>query len=366
MSVQVSLVSPIANAGNPQTITLPTNSVTLNGSGSTGATTYSWTNVSGPNIPPITTPTAVSTTVNGLIAGNYIFQLSINSGASTNQTNVTVLPAAAPVANAGASQTITLPTNSVTVSGAASSGTISSYLWTRVSGPNNPVFGSSSAVSTTLSSLIAGTYVIQLSLNGGTSIDTLQIIVNPTPPPSTSTITIFGNQVPASTTYNDGSGIELGLKFRSTTAGYITGLRFYKTQNNFGTHIGQLYSSTGTLIVSATFTNESLVGWQTVQLPTPIPIAANTTYIIAYFNASGYYTATLNATLTAIVNSPLTALADGFDGPNGLYIYTSTPTFPNVDGGRHGNPWLDIVFSLPNPGTLPGHLHHSIYFKAAP
>ncbi len=112
--------------------------------------------------------------------------------------------------------------------------------------------------------------------------------------------------------------------------------------------------------------NESLVGWQTVQLSVPVSIAANTTYIVANFSSVGNYTAIINETITPIVNSPLTVLADGFDGGNGVYIYTSTPAFPNVNGGFHANYYVDVVFSLYNPGTLPGHLHHSIYFKAAP
>jgi hypothetical protein len=70
--------NPTAYAGTNQTITLPTSSVTLNGSGSTGSiTSYLWTLVSGPNTPVITTPTAVSTTVTGLIQGSYVFRLPL-------------------------------------------------------------------------------------------------------------------------------------------------------------------------------------------------------------------------------------------------------------------------------------------------
>src|SRR5206468_3249210 len=46
---------------------------------------------------------------------------------------------------------------------------------------------------------------------------------------------------------NDSGSIEVGMKFRSDTAGYITGLRFYKGAGNAGTHVGHLWSSTGTL-----------------------------------------------------------------------------------------------------------------------
>ena len=170
--------APVANAGPNQTISLPTSSVTLNGSGSTGTiTSYSWTRVSGPNTPTITTPTAVSTTVTGLIQGTYTFRLSVNGGASTSQVSITV----APVANAGANQTITLPTSSVTLNGSGSIGTITSYSWTRVSGPNTPTITSPTASSTTVTGLVQGTYIFQLSINGGVSTSQVTITVNAAP-----------------------------------------------------------------------------------------------------------------------------------------------------------------------------------------
>ncbi|OUJ66164.1 PA14 domain-containing protein, partial [Hymenobacter crusticola] len=71
----------------------------------------------------------------------------------------------APVANAGANQTLTLPTNTATLNSTASTdvdGTISSYSWTQVSGPSNASFSSTTAASTTVSNLVAGTYVFSL------------------------------------------------------------------------------------------------------------------------------------------------------------------------------------------------------------
>jgi len=87
------LYSVFANAGPDQTIISPVSSVNLDGSASTGVITdYTWTFVSGPGTPAIATPNAVSTQVTGLSVGDYIFQLSVNSGFSTSQVAVTVLP----------------------------------------------------------------------------------------------------------------------------------------------------------------------------------------------------------------------------------------------------------------------------------
>jgi predicted peptidase len=83
-----------ANAGSNQTITLPLDSVLLNGSGSSGTiASYLWTKVSGPNTPVIRKPDSVGTRVAGLLSGTYVFQLSLNSGASTSQVTVVVNPA---------------------------------------------------------------------------------------------------------------------------------------------------------------------------------------------------------------------------------------------------------------------------------
>src|SRR3974377_1904384 len=59
---------------------------------------------------------------------------------------------------------------------------------------------------------------------------------------------------PAQPAVTDGQPLEIGVKFRSDVAGYITGLRFYKGAANTGTHIGNLWSNTGTLLATATFT----------------------------------------------------------------------------------------------------------------
>jgi PKD domain/Secretion system C-terminal sorting domain len=186
--------SPVANAGSTQSITLPTNNVTLDGTGSTGTiTSWAWTRVSGPNTPTIAAAGSSSTSVTGLIAGTYVFQLSLNGGASTASVTVTVNPAAAippaPVANAGSAMSITLPTSNITLDGTGSTGAITLWSWTRVSGPNNPTIVSSGSSSTSVTGLIEGTYVFQLSLNGGISVTTVSVTVNaaaaalPPPPP---------------------------------------------------------------------------------------------------------------------------------------------------------------------------------------
>ena len=65
------------------------------------------------------------------------------------------------------------------------------------------------------------------------------------------------------------SAVEVGVKFQSDVAGSITGIRFYKATANTGTHVGNLWSSAGTLLGSITFSNETASGWQQMLLGCP-------------------------------------------------------------------------------------------------
>ena len=47
------------------------------------------------------------------------------------------------------------------------------------------------------------------------------------------------------------------MKFQASSSGYITGVRFYKEADDTGAHIGSLWSSTGTLLASGTFSGET-------------------------------------------------------------------------------------------------------------
>ena len=72
----------------------------------------------------------------------------------------------APVANAGSNGSITLPTNRATLSGSGTDadGTISSYNWTEVSGPSMATITSPNSATTSVSSMVQGTYVFQLQV----------------------------------------------------------------------------------------------------------------------------------------------------------------------------------------------------------
>jgi len=154
-------------------------------------------------------------------------------------------------------------------------------------------------------------------------------------------------------TYDGGiaaaGGVELGEKFRSDVAGTVTAIRFYKGSQDSGIQRGELWSSTGQLLASATFTSESAAGWQQVNLSTPVAISANTTYIVAYHSTSPFIVYTPNALASAGVdNAPLHLLQSGLDGGNSVYAYDASPgasSFPGTYNGQSANYWVDVVLS---------------------
>jgi hypothetical protein len=154
-----------------------------------------------------------------------------------------------------------------------------------------------------------------------------------------------GSDTPANLSDPDSVQVNLGMQFVTSQSGTITGVRYYKGAGDTGTHVGSLWTSTGTLLASATFTNETSSGWQTVTFSSPVTVAAGTTYIASY-HSNGHYTSTSGYFSTAHVSGPLTAPASG----NGLYAYGNGNLFPGSTYGAT-NYWVDVVFSTASGGA---------------
>src|ERR1700741_1780498 len=150
----------------------------------------------------------------------------------------------------------------------------------------------------------------------------------------------------------EGKSVELGMKFRADTDGYVTGARFYKSAANGGTHVGNLWSSTGSLLATAQFAGETASSWQQVNFGSPVAITAGTTYVVSYFAPLGHYAFDMNYFATSGVDSgPLHALASGIDGANGIYSYGSISNFPSLSYNST-NYWVDVVY-VPKGASLP-------------
>jgi hypothetical protein len=139
---------------------------------------------------------------------------------------------------------------------------------------------------------------------------------------------------------DDSSSVTLGLKFYSDVPGSITGVRFYKGSNNTGTHVGALWSNSGTLLGQVAFSGETASGWQQMNFPSPISVAANTTYVISYLAPKGSYADDQSYSWSTLSSTPLHASGTA----PGVFAYGSNPSFP-AGTWNFSNYWVDLVFS---------------------
>jgi hypothetical protein len=159
--------------------------------------------------------------------------------------------------------------------------------------------------------------------------------------------TILGDRTPRTESDPDTRAVELGLRFRTDTAGSVLGVRFYKSAANTGPHDGRLWDDGGRLLAAATFAEETADGWQEVRFDSPVPVSAGTTYVASYHTGTGHYAADAFFFHRPTRNGSLTAL-------NSVYAYGDSPTFP-TSNWLAANYWVDVLFteSLPDPDTPP-------------
>jgi hypothetical protein len=165
-------------------------------------------------------------------------------------------------------------------------------------------------------------------------------------------LTMFGTATPAVAAANDSGAVELGVKFHSDVGGTVTGVRFYKGAGNTGTHVGHLWTSTGTLLGTVTFTGETASGWQLGTFATPVAISANTTYVVSYFAPAGHYADTSNYFASGADSGVLHAPSSASSGGNGLYLYAAAGGFP-TNSFNATNYWVDVDFTTVADTTPP-------------
>jgi RHS repeat-associated protein len=193
---------PTVYAGADQAITLPQNSVTLNGTatddgqpaGSTIA--VAWTEISGPAIVTFGNANGAVTTAQFTTAGSYVLRLSASDGAliTSDDVNVSVTPPIVqnqpPTAHAGPDQTTILAAGAQLEGGASDDGLpAGSQLttrWTKVSGPATVTFLNANATITGAQFSAIGTYVLRLTASDGAlnSSDDVTITVIDVAPPT--------------------------------------------------------------------------------------------------------------------------------------------------------------------------------------
>jgi Domain of unknown function (DUF4082)/Bacterial Ig-like domain (group 2)/Putative Ig domain len=275
-----------------------------------------------------TTASAGTTTISATLGA-----VSGSTGLTVQPGALTITTAALPGGTVGVAYTATL----------AASGGTPPYTWAITSGQLPAGLGlnaSTGGISGTPTATGTSNFTVRVSAGAQIATRSLSITI------SQSVRTIWpSTAVPAVVDVGPDSAVELGVKFRSDAAGFVTGVRFYKSTANTGTHVGNLWSSTGTLLGTATFSGETASGWQQVTFSPAVAIAANTVYVASYRCPNGHYSGNANYfTTQGVDNPPLHALATGVSGGNGVYAYGATSTFPTSTYNA-ANYWVDVMFS---------------------
>ena len=326
-----------------------------------GVTSYTITPYIGGAAQPSTTisgnPPASSATIANLQQGaSYTFKVQASNaqGSGPLSTASNSVTPTAPTAPDAPTSVSALPASGQALvtwtSPAANGSPISSYTVTPYIGanPQPPVqVNTGSANSTTVSNLTTGTaYTFRVTATNG-------IGTSPSSAPSpaaTPEDTIFDFSAPTTVDSGDTTPANLGVKFSTDTTGQIVGIRFYKAVANAGTHIGSLWTTTGQQLASATFTNESPSGWQTVTFAQPVTISPGTTYVASYFVPNGHYSYTGSQFASAVDNAPLHAVGNN-TSPNGVYDTNSVSDFP-TSSFKASNYWVDALFQPTPPGQV--------------
>jgi len=174
-----------SNAGTTQNLCNASGTTLAGNTPSVG--TGTWAVVSGPNIPSITftNPNSGTSTVTGMVPGNYVFSWTISSGSCpTSSSTVNVNNSATPtVASAGTNQNLCSVT---TATLAGNSPTVGTGAWTQISGPNTASITAASAANSGLTALTTGTYVFRWTIsNSPCPASTSDVSITISTPPTT-------------------------------------------------------------------------------------------------------------------------------------------------------------------------------------
>ncbi|MET0625293.1 MAG: VWA domain-containing protein [Pyrinomonadaceae bacterium] len=169
---------PEVEAGGDQTITLPADTVALQGTAADdglpegSALTYQWSKVSGPAAVVFDSPRALASNVTFTQPGTYVLRLTASDSLLTasDELTITVIPRnQPPTVEAGPEQSITLPA-AATLAGVVTDdglprGVLLSVAWSVVEGPGAVTFADPAAAATAATFAVAGRYTLRLTAN---------------------------------------------------------------------------------------------------------------------------------------------------------------------------------------------------------
>jgi hypothetical protein len=136
---------------------------------------------------------------------------------------------------------------------------------------------------------------------------------------------------------SDTRSVELGTSFRTSQAGAVTGIRFYKHPENTGRHTGRLWDDRGRLLASVTFDNEAASGWQVARLASPVALQTGRWYVVSYHAPTGRYAADPNYFRNRMLTSGV------LQARAGVYAYGGEARYPTRTW-RNASYYADVLF----------------------
>jgi gliding motility-associated-like protein len=172
--------TPVSNAGTDQS-QCGTQSTILLANSPAGTASGTWTNVNGPNMPTILTPTSPLSSISNLIEGTYTFVWTVSNGVCTSASDTMLLYVYdSVISNAGADTNLCNIYN-LNLYGNQPTGTASGqwYINPTTIPPSVPVFTDSSQYNTNVSGLVEGTYnFLWITQNGNCPFAVDTVIIN--------------------------------------------------------------------------------------------------------------------------------------------------------------------------------------------
>ena len=358
--------APTANAGLDANITLPTNTTSLNGSGTDADGTivsYQWTKVAGPAAGNISNATAAVTSATALVQGVYRFELRVtdNSGAVDTDTMQVTVNAAnqVPTANAGLNANITLPTNTTALNGSGTDadGTITAYQWTKIAGPVPGIVSNATAAITNATALVQGIYRFELRVtdnSGAVKRDTMQVTVNAALPPNQRPVADAGNSINIYLPEDSASLSGIGIDADGTITSYrwrviaAAGTYTFSNANSAQTKIRNLKQGVYTLELAVT-DNRGATSYDSML------VTVGSTRQVISSEFVNVYPNPASATLNVVIENPITdeAISMTLHDAKGASVYqrliklsgnTKLETI-DLSGYNSGIYFLNIIFA---------------------
>ena len=285
--------APLVSAGPNQTIQLPLNAVTLNGSVTddglpVGAVlSRQWSKVGGPGTVTFTSPTQAITQATFDSPGNYTLQLTASDTefSASAQVTITVLAAVTPnqspaISVSADNVNLTLPANTVNLTGTITddgqpAGSTVTAQWSQVSGPAPATFSSPNTASTKATFSIAGSYVLKLTASDSqlSNSVSIPITVNPPAPNQAPSVTVIASQgsitLPANTLSLTGKitddGLPVGGKL-SFQWSEVSGPAPVTFSNPAGGSTQAAFTFAGTYVLKLAVSDSELTGSGTVSV----------------------------------------------------------------------------------------------------